>query len=115
MTALQVFNALEPLARATIGKLDGEPYAVVTLILNTFDKVKATQPTDDLALAEKFAAKALPHLQAVLPQAGVVGSIVAVTIDLAEFLIDAAQAPATGEIAQPCGDDGLPLPVAGES
>lgn len=114
MNALPIFNLLLPFARTAVNSMaDGEPKTVLTLILKCADAVKPDVPADTpdtAAKAAAFAQKALPHLQAVLPSAGIVGSIVAVTIDLAEYLADEVAAPVTGDVSGKFGDDGLPLP-----
>ena len=116
MTATDIFNLLCPFAKTAVDSMaEGEPKQVLSFILKCADATIGdvpAQPKADAVTVEAFAVKALPHLQAVLPQAGTVGSIVAVTIDLAEFAISKLTAPVTGDLTGTFGPDGLPLPPA---
>lgn len=111
MTLYDYFKLLEPLAKSQVANMaDGEPKSVLTFILTASEAV-AGKPVDETTpqKLEDFATLALPHLKAVLPQEGAVGSLVGVAIDLGSFLFEALSKPATGTVKAPCDDSGMPV------
>lgn len=114
MNLYDYFKLLEPLAKAQVAAMpDGEQKSVLTFILAANDAVAGVPATETTAQKlEAFATKAIPHLQAVLPLAGPVGSLVGVAVDLGGFLLEALVKTPTGTITAPCGDDGMPIEPA---